>query len=231
MKLKTKRHYVTLIEVLIATVLTMILLTAITFFYRQVSLINFESEKLQKDQFRSAYIENRLSTIIPKIISPTDIHKDFYFFTSDVYAQDGNQSLVFTYDGGVQLGKDDSHHQLGKLYVYEKKLILASWVSPNNFGQNINLDFKKEILMDDVTNLSFEFYVPPTKFRGEILGASKLGTDIIPENYWHKTWTYRYNQLPAMIKIHLTHTTNGKLIPMTFAFALPKTNLVIMYDQ
>jgi type II secretory pathway component PulJ len=231
MKLIPKRHYVTLIEVLIATVLTMILLTAITFFYRQISIINMESEKLQKEQFRSAYLEKRLSSIIPQIISPTDLHQDFYFFTSDVFAQDGNQSLCFTYNGKVKMESSDANHQLGKLYVDNKKLILASWPSPNTFGQQAYVDFRKEVLMEDVTSLSFEFYVPPKKDRTDVVGSSQTGTDPTPENHWHKTWNYRYNQLPAMIKIHITHQTAKTTTQLDFAFAMPKSNFVIIYDQ
>ena len=211
--------------------MTMMLLTSITFLYRQVTLINKESERLQKEQFRLTYLEKRLGSIIPTIISPTDILEDFYFYTSEALIHD-NQSLVFTYDHGVNLDKNLSNHLLGRLYVDSKKnLVLATWVSPRRWGINPNLEMKREVLLENVSDLNFEFYVPPKKDRELIVKPSKQTPDILPENHWHKTWSYRHNQLPPMMKIHFKKNIDEKPVPFTFAFSLPKSNLVIVYDQ
>jgi len=228
--MKFKKNHVTLIEVLIATVLTMMLLTSITFLYRQVTLINKESERLQKEQFRLTYLEKRLGSIIPTIISPTDTSSDFYFYTSDGLIHD-NQSLVFTYDHGVNLDKNQSNHLLGRLYVDKNNLVLATWVSPKRWALNPNIEMKKEVLLENVSDLNFEFYMPPKKDRELVVKANSQTPDITLENHWHKTWSYKYNQLPPMMKIHFKKLIDNKTIPFTFAFSLPKSNLVIVYDQ
>lgn len=233
MKLKKiKKYSVTLIEVLIATVLTMILLTSMTFFYKQVILIGRESEKLQSEQFRLAYLEKRLASIIPTIISPTDQAQDFYFYTSDVSINGNNLSLVFTYDNGVNLDNNLANHVLGRLFIDKKdNLVLGTWPSPKRWGVNPNLEMKREVLLENVSDLNFEFYVPPKRERDLVLKPKQQAVEIAPENHWHKSWSYRLNQLPPMIKIHMTKKNDKKLVPLTFAFSLPKSNLVIMYDQ
>jgi len=220
----------TLIEVLIASFLTMILLTAVTFFYRQVTLMTKESEKLQVEQFKLAYLEKRLSNTIPKIISPQDINKDFYFFTSDVLSQDIGTSLVFTYDHKVSLDQNFSNHILARLFVEGHNLVLASWSSPKKWGSLPNLTMKKEILMENVSNLAFEFYVPPKRDRSHFSKTAKP-IEIQPENSWHKTWKASYNTLPALIKIHLTRKIEGKEVPVVFAFSLPKSDMQILYEN
>jgi len=217
----------TLIEVLIATTLTMILLSAITFFYRQVHMLDKESEKLQKEQFKLAYLEKRLSSILPKIIAPSA--KDFYFFTSNAFGS--NLNLVFTYDAGVSLDQKKSNHQLGRLYIDDKhNLVLASWESPKRWIPNTSPDMKKEILIENVNDLQFEFYMPPSKNRTEMHKSKKI-PEIQPENSWHKNWSYRHNQLPALIKIHVTTEINKKAVPIVFAFSCPKSNYCIMYEN
>lgn len=221
----------TLMEVLIATFLTMILLTTITFFYRQVTLMSKESEKLQHERFKLAYTEKRLFNVIPRIISPTNINNDFYFYTSEAL-QNNSTSLVFTYDHRISLGKNQSNHQLGRLYIDDKnRLILSSLISPKLWELNPNLTLKKEVLMDNVSNLSFEFYVPSEKSATGMLKKVPASVEISPENSWHQSWKASYNQLPSMIKIHMIQKIENQEIPIVFAFPLPNSSKVIIYEN
>jgi len=222
--MKIKKKQMTLIEVLIASILTMVILTSLSFFYAQVTGMNKMSEKLQKEQFKLAYLEKRLSTVIPKIISPTDPNKDFYFFTSDVLSS--GTSLVFTYDNGVQLSKEHSNHLLGRLFLEDNNLVLASFASPKRWERYPNPTLLKEVLMENVQSLNFEFYVPPKKEKSAVVPHPL--SDLIEGNRWHKSWPQHYQQLPAIIKIQIKIVIAGKEETMTFAFALPKSNMVIV---
>lgn len=224
---KKRQRHVTLIEVLIASMLTMILLTAIISVYRQVTLVDKESEKLHKEQFKLAYLEKRLSTVIPRIISPTDPSKDFYFFTSNNIS---GESLIFTYDHGISLKKEKAGHLLSCLYLDGKNLVFASWVTPKHWDANPNPEMNKEILLEDVSSLEFEFYMPPKKDRSKMVPKTKADFELQPENHWHKNWSYKNQELPAMVKIHITKKLFDKTETMTFAFALPNSNLTIMYE-
>lgn len=227
-KLKQKR-FMTLIEVMIATFLTMILLTAITFFYRQASFMTKESDKLQQEQFKQSYLEKRLFNLLPMAISPRDLHNDFYFYTSEALSENGNMSLVFTYDHGVDKDAKMSNHRLGRLFLDStNQLVLASYPSPISWDVNPNPILKKEILAEDIVILSFEFYVTPKKDRSSLSKIPKNLVDIQPENSWHKSWKSSYNQLPAMIKVHLTKKNSDKEI--IFSFSLPNSDMVVMYE-
>lgn len=219
----------TLIEVLIATTLTMILLVAVTFFYRQMTILQRESEKLQKEQFQLSYLEKRLMGVIPKTLGSKS--KDFYFYTSDELIN-GFQSLVFTYNNGVQMEAEYSGNCLGRIFVdHNNNLVLATWPLKSRSENNINLQMKKEILIENISFLSFEFYVPPKKDRGEMVKSSVKLTEIVPENSWHQAWNTSYNQLPPMIKIHIKLKNNDDTGDFSaFAFPLPNSDMVIFYE-
>lgn len=220
----------TLIEVLIATTLTMILLVTVTFFYRQMTILGRQSEILQKEQFHLSYLEKRLMAVIPKTLSPSN--NDFYFYTSDALINNF-QSLVFTFENGVKMDCSDSGHCLARIYVDSaQNLVLGTWASPNRWESNPNLQMKKEILMENICFLNFEFYVPPKKDRSEMVKTKAKSTEIIPENSWHQSWNSNYNQLPAMMKIHVKIKKKKESEKdAVFAFPLPRSQMVIFYDN
>lgn len=223
--MKKIKNPITLIEVLIASLLTMIILTGLTFFFAQVMSMNATSEKLQKEQFKLGFLEKRLATILPKVISPTDPSKDFYFFTSE--ALNSGQSLVFTYDNGVQLSKEHSNHLLGRLFLDEGNLVLASITSPKRWELFPNPTLQREVLLENVTSLQFEFYVPPKKDRSALVSQNP-SIDLIADNQWHKSWSPDFKQLPAMIKIHIKKDIQESQETILFAFPLPKSTMVIL---
>lgn len=234
-----KRRLMTLLEVLIAISLTALLLGLLMVFYRDQDLINQKLDALEQEAFRMMYVENRLSQILPRIITPYDVKDDFYFFTSsdaNGLLKPGQQSLVFTYDNGNELEKSFSNHVLGRLYIdKDDRLCFASMPSPLRWEHPIPVNL--EVLMEGVADLQFEFYVPPDKNRSEILKQAKSKKaqntaddlpDITPKNHWHSSWKPEYKQLPAIIRIKLTLKQGQE---MEYAFPLPNTDMVIMYEK
>lgn len=224
-----QRRSMTLMEVLIASFLAMILLTAATSLYRQAVMIGKESEKLQEEQFKIAYLEKKLSFIFPRIVAPRTPSKDFYFFTNDGASTD--KGLIFTYNHGIDRQSTHSGHLLAKIFIDQaQNLVLATWPSPKKWGEPANPTLTKEILLQDVLSLNFEFYVPPKKDRSFMVPQGNLD-EIQPENSWHKSWKASYNGLPALIKILITKKKGDKEIPFTFIFWLPNSDFQIFYEN
>ena len=235
--MKQKRiHYMTLLELVISLALTMIILATLSFFYREVDLLDTETEKKQRDMFQLRYLENRLANILPRAISEYDTEKDFYFFTSpdpaNLFKQD-SKSLIFTYDRKIDLDKPFSTHTLGRLYLdKEGRLTLGIWPSKNRWdlAKGTLPPMKKEILLENVEDLSFEFYAAPAKNRSRLRGKNQkeIKHPVEPEkDSWLKEWLNDYLQLPAIIKVKVKQ--NNKWI--VFAFPLPNIQDAIVYDQ
>lgn len=219
---KLTRREMTFLEVLIGLSLTLIILSTLFFFYRQVIEINTQVDKMQNKIFEKSYIEMHLAKVFSHTLAPS--HEHFYFFTSSFGEE---ESLVFSYYNGAVLDKNFSNEVLGRLYVDKKgQLILATWPSPKRWKMGEIPPIKKEILMTQVTGLSFEFYVPPER---EWSRFTKMKSFIRPAGEWHREWAKDYMQLPAMIKIHVSQKNeNG---PYLFAFPLPYSGMVIVYEE
>lgn len=219
-----KKRFITLLEVLIATLLTTVLLTALTFFYRDMTTLNAELDKLHIVQFQQSYIQKRLSTLLPKTIASKAKQKDFYFYTTP--SINGSPSLVFTYDNGPCLNRNFAGHVLGRLFINKNNaLVLASWAAPSRWSEEPVL--KNEILMEDVENLHFRFYIPPEHDLSKTGPGNHL--EGITYNQWYEDWPAHLKELPAMIQIRIQQKGRDK--PVEFAYQLPNSNLVIIYED
>lgn len=258
---KIQRRRVTLLEVLIALSFTVVVLMILVYFYQQISLVDLELEKSQKQNFQMRYVENRLMKILTKAQKSK---KDFFFYTSpdlSLLFKDRNVSLVFTFDNGVVVDKQFSNLNLGRLYLDKNgKLMLASWPAPSRWPSHGNPPLHKEILMDNVESMSFEFFIPPereeknpqlvekqqpkplpkkeeNKSKEEPSQPGKPVKDESgymepePKGTWVKEWKQEYKQLPAMIKIHLKRKIDKKEVEMTFAYPFPKSEKTIFYNK
>ncbi len=81
---RVKKHFVTLLELLIALGLTAVLLAALLGYYQQASYAQLEVHKKQEKNFELLYAQYRLNRIIPTILNPS--HKDnknlgIFFYT------------------------------------------------------------------------------------------------------------------------------------------------------
>lgn len=263
----TKRHF-TLLETLIALGITMIILSTLTFFYRQIDAINSQVEIVQKSSFRMRYVENRLAAILPNAVSEADEKKDFFFYTTSSsisYAMQGSPTLLFTYDNGVKLDKLFSNHVLGRLFLdSDGNLCLATWPSPNRWIEGAAPPMKKEVLLERVKELSFGFFVAPDREWQLLPSGAKQQTTPptgtppgqigktpsapaatspstptapataavvvkpTPEGQWQQSWSYDYQQLPAMARVQVTHQDGSVSM---FVFPLPKCQRQVVYKQ
>lgn len=245
-----RSHTFTLLETLIAMAMTAIVLTTLTFFYRQVMILNVQAEKIQKEGFELRYIENRFSKIFPSALPPVKKNQDFFFFTvSDpggIFAQSSPINLIFCYDNGVDLSKQFSNQVLARLFLDAKKrLCLATWPIPSRWKIGTNPPIKFEVLLEDVESLKFWFFIAPDKkwqFEKEKEDHAEVpsppnpqdGTPIkvvkvnpSPEGDWVQEWSQDFMQLPALIKVEILR--RGKVD--FFTFPLPKCERQPTYNQ
>lgn len=241
---------VTLLEVLISLALTVIILTTLTFFYRQVGIIGVEVDHVIADNFRMRYVETRLARIFPKIVAANDKKKDFVFFSvgDEGVTKPGSESLIFTFDNAISLDKDVSNHALGRIYLdNDGNLMLAYWPSPKRWENGTLPEMKKEVLMEGVENVRFEFYIPPEKSAKPVNEPNpptktptktqeKEKPDAVdnkpkpePRGDWRRqSWLKEYESLPAMIRMIVTMPKDQKA--MVFAFPIANGKDHVIYD-
>lgn len=160
--MKIVKRSVTLMEVLIAMVLTVLVLTTLTFFYQQVIVIGTQIDRSKEEEFYIRYVENRLSDVLPRILAPGDKNYAFFSLGDEGITKLGSQSLVFTFDNGVSMDKQVANSVVGRLYVDpEGRLILAYWPTPRRWDKTELPPMKKEILLSGIESMEFAFFVAP----------------------------------------------------------------------
>ncbi len=163
-----KKRPATLIEVVIAMALTVIVLTTLTFFYQQVTVIGTEIDKVKTQDFYIRYVENRLSAVLPRVLAESD--PDFAFFSmgDDGLTKPGTQNLIFTFDNGVSLDKLFSNQVVGRLFVdMDGRLTLAYWPTPKRWDKAEAAPMKKEILLEKVATMDLAFFIAPDTEKPE----------------------------------------------------------------
>lgn len=239
------RRYVLLLEVLIAMVLTMILLSVLLAFYIQINKINAAQEIEQEHTFGKLFLSTRLASILPKIVPANTTEKDFIFFSTyhnDGQTKGGTPSLFFTFDNAVKLDPGFSNHVLGRLYLTpDGQLSLALWPSPIRWNDAEMPPIKNEVLFEGVEDLSFEFYHPPSRQRKIILAnhtptfkdSNLMQIETLGE--WKTEWQQEYGDLPALIRIKLTLTAKakskfGNSEKLFLTYPLPNSYEIIVYE-
>lgn len=240
-----RRHFI-LLEVLISMALTMILISILLIFYTNINQLNSALEKRQEYSFRKLYLSTRLASILPRALSQNDLGKDFFFFTSpasDSFTKSGTTALMFSFDNGVKLDPHFANHVLGRLYLdNEGKFNLAIWPSPARWTDVTIPPIKKEVLLEHVENVAFEFYLPPSKNREivwqkhsplitvkhmDLLKLSAIGE-------WKHEWQQEYEALPYLVRITITMnpiaTPQGEPAQFTLIYPLPSSPFMIMYE-
>ena len=162
-----RRRFMTLIEAFIAIGLTLVVLSVLTFFYRYVEELNQKIDKETSKNFADLYLHTRLSNILPRALSPKDSDKGPFFFTVQSPPQNvlpGTSSLLFSFKNGVKADPRFSNDVIALLYIDNKRrLTLSIWPAPSRWELHLQPPLKKEILMEGVDQLTFEFFLPPTK--------------------------------------------------------------------
>ena len=238
---RLQKRPITLLELVIAMSLAMVILSALTFFYRQVNVINAEMDREQNENFQKRYVENRLGATLPKALSSIDPSNDFHFFTSPNLGglfRQGTVSLVFSFDNCVRLDKNMAYHVIGRIYLDEEgNLVLAKWPAKKRWKENELPPMSKEILLENVEDLAFSFFIPPEREESQITEErqkTKNGFEIPPDlrGQWQSNWEREYHQLPAIVKVMITKKDRqGEKEKITYAFPLPNTLNPIIYNE
>lgn len=226
----------TLIEVLIAMVLTVLVLTTLMFFYQQISFISTDIDKVKAEHFHLRYVENRLSNILPRAINEKDKARDFVFFSlnDEGIGLSGSQSLIFTFDNDVKRDGIFSNHVIARLYLDKQgRLTLAYWPSPKRLTDIHAIPMKKEILFEGADSLAFEFFIPPGKASEAKL--TKASDNPIPEprgDWRRQLWSKEFQMLPAIVKVIVGVKEDKDKTKQTITFAFPLVNSLtsVIYD-
>lgn len=72
-----KKRYFTLLEALIAALLAITVLSAISYFYREIDFINNKTALLQKEIFEQRYAEGRLAAVLTRAVPERDKKRIF----------------------------------------------------------------------------------------------------------------------------------------------------------
>jgi hypothetical protein len=223
-----------------------------------VTVIGYETDRVSAQNFSLRYIESRLATILPRAIGVNDKKRDFLFFSvgDEGIAKPGSQSLIFTFDNQVNMDKDFSGHVLARLYLdKDGNLMIAYWPSPKRWENNENPPMKKEMLLQNVDNLSFEFYIAPERKSAEEKprenepqtknkdtekdqkketgenndSNNSKGERPEPRGDWRReAWLQDYKQLPVMVKMIVTMPKEPE--PHVFIFPLANTKSHVVYE-
>jgi hypothetical protein len=237
-----RKSYMTLLETLIAMTLLSVVLTFVFGFFRELSGLSFLAEKAQANSFHMRYVESRLGFIFQRIIH--EKKGKFFFYTQPPQNEFSKMSsLIFTYDNEVRLDPHFSGDVLGRLYVdFNHRLVLATWPlhvpNPHKF-------LHEEVLLQNVTQLSFSFYSPPLKTgstndtQGTKSDAGKKSVE--PDKWIPDVWEFAYEQCPGIVKLSVKIAKNPKDLTdsfygskmeteeNTFSFVLPSAINPIHY--
>ena len=214
-----RRQAFTLIEVIISMSLMFILIVVLLGAYGDVAWSGREIARARQEAFALRYFQTRLSDVLLK--SPQkDKKKGFAFFTGMAGA---GKSLVFGYDNGVSCEHLFANYVTGRIYLNkEGELCLATWPRPERIEpDDLAPLMKKEILLEGVSHLDFQFYYPldekVAKERAPLPSSSEVSD-----------WEQAYNRLPVVAKLIVTLKSSPEK-PLEFAFPLPNAREKVIY--
>lgn len=249
------RHPFTLLELLISLGLTVLLLTTLSFFYQQVSWLDQETERVQKENFQVRYLETRLNKVLPNTLAEYEMKEGFLFYTGgDLQGllSSHNPSLVFLFNNGISMDAKRANRVLARLYLdKEKNLTLAIWPLPKKWEkEGGHPSVHKEVLIDHIESIQFQFFVPPERDRKiiqESIPGSKVQKNTEKENPpppkgeksqkaennqppqtleptvkgdWVGEWKKEYGYLPPLMKLIITRKKEGQN-PTLLTYTIP----------
>ncbi|MBI2742285.1 MAG: hypothetical protein HYX48_00005 [Chlamydiales bacterium] len=214
--MRRRRRALSLLEVVIALSLTSILLFFLFGFYRQLTLLDVQAEKIQERISAREKTQLRLMQIFSNL--PPEDEKTPPLFYTESTPEGVDLSLVFSFDQGVDTEEKLSGKVRGVLLLTKKGLLELHTLPLE--GESIR---RREVLMQQVNSLSFSFFDP------------------IKES-WVTSWDQENESLPPMVKISLKEKEEVKpeldseakpeVRPeISFAFFLPPSQLPTFYEQ
>jgi hypothetical protein len=239
-----RKRGLTLLEIMIASVLTAMVIFSLLFFYRQVGEISLQTDRVRDEHFKMRHVEGRLMRIFPRAISAKD-ELTFFSFDDDKLGKEGSQTLIFTFDNDITLDKRFANTVVARLFVDpEGRLWLVYWPSPKRWTGQTAPPAKWELLLDGVKSVSYEFFIAPDREEapetpsqtppkeGEVKKEEPKPTETIepfPKGDWRKQpWVKEFNKLPAMVKMVVVMDKENQVV--TFALPVIGEESYPMYD-
>lgn len=220
-----------LIEIVIALGLLSILSLFLFNSFFQISAYGslFDQASKREDLLTNAHqVLSRVFSQVEHEKKPATL-KTSCFFTSPLPSLDCTQSLVFTYDNGVDRDPLYSNCVLARIFVDSNKcLCLMLWPSPSRWPDCGGSLFRKEILLDKVSSLHFTFYFPeltPQKVASEEIQTGREKKEI--KGGEHTIWLKEYEEIPVIVKLKvLREEKEGRVHPVNFSYLLPSSSTI-----
>jgi hypothetical protein len=229
--MRNKRRSFTLIEVIIAGALAAMLLGTVTQLYYLLETQARMARELRGDLFQRRFLQFRLTSLFASTVGVKQEQQVLFFSSRGGSSVAVGDSLVFVPDRGIDLKPEFSNHLLARLYRDEKnRLCLAYWPLPERWEEGGVPPMQREILMEDVTALSFSFYSPPTDDQLSQGKKNEITTGLTqidpPSDSWLDYWEPAYQQVPPLVKVHITYQKREH----TIVAAIPSGTKKIIYN-
>lgn len=199
---------------MIALALALLILTALLSSYLHMERTAAWWQKEEKRLFSERFFYHRLLEIFSHL-EEADQEKTF-FFTPEMqsaWTLPNSPSLIFSYDNGASLDTTLSGSTLGRLFVTpEGELTLITWPNREAWKEQTVPSFHREVLMDQVKQLSFSFFQVATEENIDLTG-------------WNSgKWTKDNKALPGAIQLSLTLKDDSVHL---FSFPVPEVLSII----
>jgi hypothetical protein len=202
--MKRKIRFFTLIEVLIASALTLIILAVLIGAYFQAQNAVLEGERRRMELWPKRTFAMRMEALFLHI-SEAEPEKQIFSSTTaqgGFYAP-GSQTLLFAFDNGVANELSFTGEVLGRLFVDSRdRLTLLIWPARSKWKEDLP-DPRREVLLTGVKKLTFQFLALPEN------GAPQ----------WKEQWNKEDKEIPGMVKMNLTYSDNKE---ESFIFLIPQ---------
>jgi len=217
---RQRRKSFVLIEVLVATGLFVLLLTAIFGIFWRTTKTNDALNKLRLANEQMVVTQAKLQSAFAHFSFAKSIRP--YFFT-EIDRNSGLPSLVFTLEDMPQANSFIAPDLLAKLYIEDEQLVLASFPHLKK-DTGLPTVMQKEVLLSGVTDIKMEFFLPKekeAKEEDETVKKPIMGS-------WSDSWLLEYNRPPALVKIELTKKNSDTFV---LWFYIPQAINYILYDK
>jgi len=216
--MRRKRCF-TLLEVLIALVLSFLIMGVLLFYYMQMSRSAALSDQATVRAFEMRYLQNRLRKITLALLP---LKESTFFFSGGSLPTlflPGTQNLIFSYDNGIVFDHNLSGTVTGRLYVdLQGALTLMTWTARNEWEPHTIPHFHREVLAEKVQEFEIEF-LPGAKAS---TGPPK-NPELLP-GQWAGPWKKEYKELPAAIRFKITK--GGKTETLSYPILGPQTKVI-----
>lgn len=221
-----RRKAFILIEVLVATSLFVLMLTAIFGIFWRTAKTNHELNKLRIANEHLLITQARLQEVFSGITNKKSPKPYFYVEPNNLK---NGISLVFTTERLQEHEDVFSVDVIIKLYVEDGQLILATFPYFEE-EEGIPNIMQKEALLSNVTDLKAEFFLGQESEQ-ESQKKEEKEEDTSkkpPRGRWTDMWLQEYDRTPNLVKLHIKREKSSSCTLWIF---LPTTLNTIVYDK